>query len=145
VNAFRKLKFQLKSVYFEKKYLTYIHPILEYSSEFWDNCVQIYSNLLEKIQIESVRIVTGLPCYANPISIYCEMEWEKLSARREVKKLMMLYNIANHQALDYLHDLVPLSVSDTNNLNLYNRQNIHVPFNLRNRQNIPVPFNLRNR
>jgi hypothetical protein len=30
VNAFRKLKFQLKSVYFEKIYLTCIRPILEY-------------------------------------------------------------------------------------------------------------------
>jgi hypothetical protein len=33
VNAFRKLKFQLKSVYFEKIYLTYIRPILEYLPE----------------------------------------------------------------------------------------------------------------
>ena len=30
VNAFRKLKFQLKSVYFKKIYLTYIRPMLEY-------------------------------------------------------------------------------------------------------------------
>jgi len=38
VNAFRKLKFQLKSVSFEKIYLTYICPILEYLPEVWVSC-----------------------------------------------------------------------------------------------------------
>ena len=38
VNAFRKLKFQLKSVYFEKIYLTCIRPILEYLPEVWVSC-----------------------------------------------------------------------------------------------------------
>ena len=38
VNAFRKLKFQLKGVYFEKIYLTYIRPMLEYLPEVWVSC-----------------------------------------------------------------------------------------------------------
>jgi len=48
VNAFRKLKFQLKSVYFEKISLTYIRPILEYLPGVWVSCGQINSNRLEK-------------------------------------------------------------------------------------------------
>jgi hypothetical protein len=45
----------------EKNYLTFIRPVLEYASEVWDNCGQINSDRLEKVQLEAARIVTGLP------------------------------------------------------------------------------------
>jgi hypothetical protein len=45
----------------EKIYLTFIRPVLEYASEVWDNCGQINSDSLEKVQLEAARIVTGLP------------------------------------------------------------------------------------
>jgi hypothetical protein len=32
---------------------------LEYSSEVWDNCGQVNSDRLEKLQLEAARIVTG--------------------------------------------------------------------------------------
>jgi hypothetical protein len=38
---------------------------LEYASEVWDNCGQTNCNRLEKMQIEAVRIVTGLSIYAS--------------------------------------------------------------------------------
>ena len=37
-NVLRKLKFRLKREYLENIYFTFIRPILEYSSEVWDNC-----------------------------------------------------------------------------------------------------------
>jgi hypothetical protein len=63
---------------------------LEYSSEVWDNCGQVNSDRLEKLQLEAARIVTGLTCYTSLDSIYREAGWGKLSTRREVKKLCML-------------------------------------------------------
>jgi hypothetical protein len=38
---------------------------LEYASEVWDNCGQIHSDRLEKVQLEAARIVTGLPSFAS--------------------------------------------------------------------------------
>jgi hypothetical protein len=44
----RKLKFILKREILEKIYLTFIKPLLEYSSEVWDNCSQTDNDRLEK-------------------------------------------------------------------------------------------------
>jgi hypothetical protein len=51
--------------YLENIYFTFIRPILEYSSEVWDNCGQVNSDRLEKLQLEAARIVTGLTCYTS--------------------------------------------------------------------------------
>lgn len=44
-------------------YTTFIRPILEYASVVWDVCSQYENtcNKLEKVQLFSARIVTGLP------------------------------------------------------------------------------------
>jgi hypothetical protein len=57
----------------EKNYLTFIRPVLEYASEVWDNCGQINSDRLEKVQLEAARIATGLPSFATINYIDIEM------------------------------------------------------------------------
>ena len=46
-------------------YLVYIRPIYEYACEVWDNCGICHSNKLEKLQLETARIVTGLPIFTK--------------------------------------------------------------------------------
>jgi hypothetical protein len=106
LNVLRKLKCRLNRNYLEKIYLTFIRPVLEYASEVWDNCGQINSDRLEKVQLEAARIVTGLPSFASIHSIYIETGWEKLKTRREVRKLVLFYKIVNGQVPDYLTELV---------------------------------------
>jgi hypothetical protein len=120
----RKLKFRLKREYLENIYITFIRPILEYSSEVWDNCGQVNSDRLEKLQLEAARIVTGLTCYTSLDSIYREAGWEKLSTRWEVKKLCMFYKLNVGNSPEFLSDLIPPSVGETNNYNLRKRHNI---------------------
>ena len=55
-------------------YLTFIRPVLEYASEVWDNCGQINSDKLEKVQLEAARIVTGLPSFASINYMYNDLE-----------------------------------------------------------------------
>jgi hypothetical protein len=50
-----------------------------------------------------------------------------LKTRREVRKLVLFYKIVNGQVPDYLTELVPPTVADTNNYNLRNRLNISQP------------------
>jgi hypothetical protein len=128
----RKLKFRLKREYLENSYFTFIKPILEYSSEVWDNCGQFNSDRLEKLQLEAARIVTGLTCYTSLDWIYREAGWEKLSTRREVKKLCMFYKLNVGNSPEFLCDLIHPSVGETNNYNLRNSHNIRDrPFNLK--------------
>ena len=58
----------------------------------WGNCSQTDNDRLEKLQLEAARIVTGLTAYSSRDSLYQETGWEKLSSRRERKKLCLMYN-----------------------------------------------------
>ena len=111
IAVLRKLKFHLSRNFLDKMYLTFIRPILEYSCEVWDNCSKTESDRLEKLQLEAGRIVTGLTAYARLSSIYDETGWEKLSDRREQRKLSLFYKIVNGNVPDYLSDLLPRTVN----------------------------------
>ena len=56
----RKLKFTLNRIALNQIYMSFVLPILEYSSVVWDNCTEQNVNALEKLQNEAARIVTGL-------------------------------------------------------------------------------------
>jgi hypothetical protein len=60
VNVLRKLKFTLSKQTLSNIYLTFIRPTLEYACEVWDGCFEREVAKLEKVQLESARIVTGL-------------------------------------------------------------------------------------
>jgi hypothetical protein len=92
-----------------------------------NDCGQINSDRLKKVQLEAARIATGLPSFASINYIYIETGWEKLKTRREVRKLVLFNKIVNGQVPDYLTELVPPTVADANNYNLRNRLNISQP------------------
>jgi hypothetical protein len=48
-----------------------------------------------KVQLESARIVTGLPKFASRDSLYYETGWEPLSCRHKSRKLTTFYLLAN--------------------------------------------------
>jgi hypothetical protein len=65
-----------------------------------------FDHRLEKNQLEAARIVSGLASCASILSIYKETGWEKLSVRREKRKLSLFYDIVSGQSPDYLQDLL---------------------------------------
>ena len=128
INVLRKLKFRLCRKNLEKLYLVYVRPILEYASEVWDNCGVVNSNKLEHLQLEAARIITGLPAFTKSEIVYNEIGWEKLSERRQRRKLQMFYNMQNNCAPDYLCKLVPPTIQSTTIYPLRNGNNFIVPF-----------------
>ena len=56
----------------------------------WGNCLQTDNDRLENLQLEAERIVTGLTVYSSRDPLYQETGWEKLSSRRERKKLCLI-------------------------------------------------------
>ena len=59
IHILQALKFKLDRKTLEIIYLTFIRPILEYADVVWDNCYNYEVEILEKIQVEAGRIVTG--------------------------------------------------------------------------------------
>ena len=63
-------------------YMTYIRPLLEYASIIWDNCTKTQSDLLESINLEAARIITGLRRGTSHAVLYRELGWTSLAERR---------------------------------------------------------------
>ena len=90
-----KLKFRFKREYLENIYFIFIRPILEYSSEVWDNCGKINSDRLEKLQLEAARMITGLTCYTQV--------WIQYTGRRIGRNLALGENFfSQNLTLDYM-------------------------------------------
>ena len=70
-----------------KIYFAFIRPVLEYWDVVWCNCTKDNSELLEKVQIEATRIITGLRVNSSKSNLYKELGWEPLQARRDKHKL----------------------------------------------------------
>ena len=60
VNVLRKLKCTLSKQTLSNIYLTFTKPTLEYACEVWEGCFEREVAKLEKVQLESTRIVSGL-------------------------------------------------------------------------------------
>ena len=60
IGIMRKPKFVFSRRALNQIYITYVRPILEYSSVVWDGCTIEQRNSLEKLQNEAARIVNGL-------------------------------------------------------------------------------------
>jgi hypothetical protein len=68
-----------------------------------------------------------LTIYTSKESLYRETGWEKLSIRREQRKLVLFYKITQGQCSEYLTDLMPPLVSESINYNLWSSQNFTTP------------------
>jgi hypothetical protein len=119
-------------------YLTFIRPVLEYACEVWDGCYERDIEKLEKIQLETSRIVTGLTKFASKDSLYFETGWETLANRRKNRKWTIFYKIHNKLCPSYLFNCLPPVTSDVNNYNLRNNQN-YVPPRCRLRTSSFIP------
>ena len=58
LNVLRSLKFSLGRQTLQILYFSFIRPTLEYGDIIWNNCPAYLKDRLEKVNIESARIVT---------------------------------------------------------------------------------------
>ena len=80
------------------------------------------------MQLNAALIVTGLPVFSSPRSLYSKIGWETLAERRKTKKLILMFKIIKNETLSYLNGLLPTLVNDVNNYNLRNNTNYDLPF-----------------
>lgn len=118
----KKLKFKLKRHTLNQIYVSHLRPILEYASIVWDNCTDYEKDNLEKIQYEAARIVTGLTRSVSVDKLIKEIGWVSLSDRRKIQKLTLVYKNIHGYLPNYLEELFPPNINDTNRYNLRNSQ-----------------------
>ena len=119
----RKLKFWLARESLNRAYISFIRPILEYADIIWDNCTQYEIDLIEKIQIEAARVVTGATRLVSIELMYRETGWEPLYKRRYKHKMYQFYKMNNDLTPAYLTTLVPPTVEYASAYNLRGSQN----------------------
>ena len=119
----RRLQFTLTRAALNQIYLSYVRPILEYSSIVCDGCSVMCSESLEKLQNEAARIVTGLTRSASLENLYKECGWETSSSRRKNAKLCFMYKVSNNLVPQYIDELIPPMVGNRSQYQLRNSQN----------------------
>lgn len=93
-------------------------------------CKQEKSNLLESVQIEAGRIITGLRRTSSRQNLYNELGWETLSNRRQKHKVKLMYKILNklnNYTPKNLYDMVEQCLSVSHNYSLSNNNLFHIP------------------
>ena len=102
----RLLNYDLDRKSLTRFYMTYIRPILEYAGIIWDICTKTQSDLLESINLEAVRIISGLRRGTSQAVLYRELGWTSLAERSSNSKLIQLYKILNDGTPTYLSDIL---------------------------------------
>ena len=126
LHLLKALKFRVSRKSLEKIYFAYIRPLLEYSDTVWDNCSSESKKLLDAVHVEAAQIVTGATKLCSIDKLFIELGWESLQTRRNKHKLVTFYKIMHGLATNYLLDLLPPIVNQTNNYALRNADHIQI-------------------
>ena len=108
-------------------YKSLVRLCLEYADVVWDGCNEPDSDLLEQLQYEAARLVTGAIKGTSRESLLNEVAWVKLKERRSYHKLKMIYKILNNLAPSYLLQLCPVQVRSVSAYNLRTGDDYHIP------------------
>ena len=71
---------------------------MEYGDVIWNNCYDCDSALLDSVQYEAARLVTGAIKGTSSARLYKELAWESLSSRRKLYLLSQFYKIVKNLA-----------------------------------------------
>ena len=85
------------------------------------------SDLLEQLQYEAARLVTGAIKGTSRERLLNEVAWVKLKERRTYHKLNMIYKILNNLAPSYLQELCPVQVRSIAAYNLRTGEDYLIP------------------
>jgi putative component of membrane protein insertase Oxa1/YidC/SpoIIIJ protein YidD len=123
----RKLKYVLNIYYLARIYSIFISPMSEYACTLWDGCSQQDSDYIEKLQLETERIVTGLSLIASREPIYSGTGCKLLSNGRRIRRLNLVYSIHIKCAPIHLYDLMPIPVGTVSQYDIQNSSKFVLP------------------
>jgi len=123
LDLLKSLKYKLNRSTLACLYKCLVRPLLEYADAIWDNCTKAECQILEHVQYEAARVVTGAIKGTSSLLLREELAWDELSSRRKVRKLEHFYKIVSNLTPNYLLELLPVTVSKRSNLSLRSNHN----------------------
>ena len=81
----KMLNYDLDRKSLNRFYISFIRPILEHGNDLWDKCTKQLADLLESIQLDAARIITGLRRGTSHQIFYNELGWSALSEREQTR------------------------------------------------------------
>ena len=78
LNLLKPLKYQLSRYSLDVLYKSLVRSSLEYADVVWDGCSDSDRNLLEDLQIECARLVTGAMKGTNRVCLLRDASWTEL-------------------------------------------------------------------
>ena len=117
------IKFKVDRTILRKLYKSFVRPLIEYADVLWDGCTESESDLLEHVQYEAAKIVTGAMKGTSKHRLMQEIGWEDLKTRRAIHKLLLSFKIVKNLCPSYLTNLLPLQVSERTNYSLRTASN----------------------
>jgi hypothetical protein len=129
LNVLRPLKMSLDRRTLELLYFAFVRSQLEYGDTLWDtpNPHGRSLDILETVQTNAARLVTGGIARSSVAKLYGELNWVPLAQRREQHRIVQFYKISNNLAPNYLVNLLPAQVHDRTVYQLRNRHDLDVP------------------
>jgi hypothetical protein len=129
LGVLRPLKFLLDRASLETLNKSFIRPILEYADIVWDapDAHQHGLDILERVQTEAARIVTGATARCSTEKLYQEVGWEKLALRRRLHRATMMFKIMLGLAPQTLAEKIPTRIEARTRYHLRNRMDLEVP------------------
>ena len=124
LDVMHKLAKDLDRKSLETVYQTFVRSKIEYACIIWDDCSEQLSTSLEKCQLRAGRIISGAKRGTSHASLYSELQWPTLSARRDAYKLCFMHKVVNKTAPDYLIEILPNTVNANRHYELRNDNNI---------------------
>ena len=98
LNLLQPLKYRLSRYSLEVLYKSLVRSSKEYADVVWDGCSESGSSLLEDLQIECARPVTGVMKGTNGVRPLRDASWVKLRDRRKMHKHCLMYKMVNKLA-----------------------------------------------
>ena len=122
-NMLKGLKFKLSRNTLERLYKSLVRPVMEYADVVWDGCTESECDLLEHVQYEAAKVVTGAIKGTSKHRLALELGWEEMRSRRAVHKVILYYKIVNNLCPNYLKNLLSVQVFERASYSLRNLEN----------------------
>ena len=126
LNALKGIKYQVGRDTLRALYKSLVRPLMDYADAVWNGCSDIESDLLDSVQYEAGKIVTGAMKGTGRQRLMCELGWEELKTRRAIHKLTLYFNIVNSLTPQYLRDFLPPRVSERTHFSLRHSRNFSI-------------------
>jgi hypothetical protein len=90
LNMLKGLKYKLNRETLDTLYKSLVRPVMEYADVLWDGCMDGESDLLEFVQYESAKVVTGVMKGTSRNYLMKETGCEDMKLRRCIHKLIFI-------------------------------------------------------